>query len=292
MVRVLWFHPRQVLPPRGGGDLRTSGLLRGVLAAGHEVLFVQPDNGLPSGPVLAGAEFVTVDQWHAPALAVAKVLSRSALRSPRLAPSARARTKTRIARFRPQVAIVSEVIGTPVGGRTVAAWSAVDLRRSQSGGRPLRRPRGRRDSARRTSHAQRRPGAGLGLRAAPGTRCRRGPGRLRARRFGAAPDGPRRRRGGCAQFDGGACGAHRPGRRRQPRCSSAPWTSRPTCRRWIGCSTRSCRDCVRGCPNPASWWSAVDRSNATVGCWRRRQEWSSGRTRRTSQPRMPPRGAC
>ena len=35
MSRIVWFHPRQLMPPRGGGEFRSTGLVEGALAAGR-----------------------------------------------------------------------------------------------------------------------------------------------------------------------------------------------------------------------------------------------------------------
>ena len=74
MSRIVWFHPRQLFPPRGGGDHRSAGLVRGALAAGHEVLLVQPYDGLPRDAPPAGLRVVDLTPRQGAANALAKIV--------------------------------------------------------------------------------------------------------------------------------------------------------------------------------------------------------------------------
>lgn len=109
MSRIVWFHPRQLVPPRGGGDFRTLGLLRGVLEAGHEVLLVVPGEGLaaPDDPV-PGLRTVELTLRGGLSRAVTKVVSRSPLRAPRLTRSSIAAARRQVEDFGPDLGIASE----------------------------------------------------------------------------------------------------------------------------------------------------------------------------------------
>lgn len=106
-LRALWFHPRPLLPPQGGGDLRTLGLLAEVVTAGHEVLVVTA--GEPKAPA-EGFEVVPVRLHTGLYGAVAKVASKHPLRSPRPTPKSIRDCRQHILRFSPDVAVVSEVM--------------------------------------------------------------------------------------------------------------------------------------------------------------------------------------
>jgi glycosyltransferase involved in cell wall biosynthesis len=113
MSRIVWFHPRPWGPAQGGGDLRTWGLLAGALSRGHEVLFVVPE-GHRGMPPLPGGTLLAFEEPGRIGLAMAKVVSRHPLRSPRLRARQRGRCREEIARFRPDVAVVSEVMAWPI----------------------------------------------------------------------------------------------------------------------------------------------------------------------------------
>lgn len=106
-MRVLWFHPRPLLPPQGGGDLRTLGLVTEVATAGHEVLVVTA--GAP-GVNPSGFELLPVESRSGVGGAWAKVASRYPLRSPRPSAGDLDGARSRIADFAPHVAVVSEVM--------------------------------------------------------------------------------------------------------------------------------------------------------------------------------------
>jgi glycosyltransferase involved in cell wall biosynthesis len=110
MSRIVWFHPRQLFPPRGGGDHRSAGLVRGALAAGHEVLLVQPYDGLPRDAPPAGLQVVDLTPRQGAANAVAKVVERAPLRAPRLTRASMTRARRRIAAFAPDLGVVSEIM--------------------------------------------------------------------------------------------------------------------------------------------------------------------------------------
>ncbi|CAN5632299.1 glycosyltransferase [soil metagenome] len=117
MARVLWFHPRQLTPPRGGGDHRTLGLIRGVLGAGHEVLLVRPDQGLVDSDVPDGLATVDLEVRHGLDNLRAKAISRDPLRSPRPTRQSLLRARVSIAEFAPDLSVVSEVMTWPLAGR-------------------------------------------------------------------------------------------------------------------------------------------------------------------------------
>jgi glycosyltransferase involved in cell wall biosynthesis len=110
MSRIVWFHPRQLFPPRGGGDHRSAGLVRGALAAGHEVLLVQPYDGLARDAPPAGLQVVDLTPRQGAANALAKVVERAPLRAPRLTRSSMASARHTIARFAPDLGVVSEIM--------------------------------------------------------------------------------------------------------------------------------------------------------------------------------------
>lgn len=107
MNRVLWFHPRPLLPPQGGGDLRTLGLVSEVVAAGHEVLVVTANEPRESAP---GFEIFPVRTRGGVGRTWAKIVSPHPLRSPRPIVSDMECARERIAGFDPHVAVVSEVM--------------------------------------------------------------------------------------------------------------------------------------------------------------------------------------
>lgn len=115
MSRILWFHPRPWGPPRGGGDLRTQGLVACAMRAGHEIAVV-----VPSGATAAGPSGPTVLELAGPRgvrLAAAKVGSRHPLRSPRPTRSSRRRLSAAVEAFAPEVAVVSEVMSWSIAER-------------------------------------------------------------------------------------------------------------------------------------------------------------------------------
>jgi glycosyltransferase involved in cell wall biosynthesis len=110
VARILWFHPRQLLPPRGGGDHRTLGLVRGALAAGHEVLLVDMDEGLAGAEPPDGLRIAGLTSHAGLTLVAAKLVSTDPLRSPRPTRAALATARRTIEAFAPEVAVVSEVM--------------------------------------------------------------------------------------------------------------------------------------------------------------------------------------
>ena len=118
MSRIVWFHPRQLMPPRGGGEFRSTGLVEGALAAGHEVLLVHPDDGLEYGSPLPDRLHVTTVQLRTGLpRAAAKVLSRDPLRAPRATRASMAQARRAIEEFGPDLAIVSQVMSWPLARR-------------------------------------------------------------------------------------------------------------------------------------------------------------------------------
>ena len=115
MSRIVWFHPRQVFPPRGGGEFRSIGLMQCAIAAGHEVLVVAPGDGpANTGPLPEGLSVIDVDLQRGVGRVAAKVLSRSPLRSPRPTRAGLAQARRAIADFAPELAIVSQVMASPL----------------------------------------------------------------------------------------------------------------------------------------------------------------------------------
>lgn len=109
MSRILWFHPRPWGPPRGGGDLRTQGLIRCALAAGHQVDLVAPASQ-QAFPRPAGLSVLELRSRAGMGLAAAKLLSSHPLRSPRVVGAGRRETELAIRASSPDVAVVSEVM--------------------------------------------------------------------------------------------------------------------------------------------------------------------------------------
>ena len=110
MTRILWFHPRQLVPPRGGGDHRTLGLIRGALAAGHEVLLVQPDDHLGGSQPPSELRTIDLEVRTGVGNTIAKVASRDPLRAPRVTRRSLSVARREIAAFDPHISVVSEVM--------------------------------------------------------------------------------------------------------------------------------------------------------------------------------------
>jgi glycosyltransferase involved in cell wall biosynthesis len=118
MSRIVWFHPRQLLPPRGGGEFRSAGLVQGALAAGHEVLLVHPDDGPEyDEPLPDLLQVTTVTLRTGLSRAAAKVFSRDPLRAPRASRSSMAQARRDIEEFLPDLAIVSQVMSWSLARR-------------------------------------------------------------------------------------------------------------------------------------------------------------------------------
>ena len=113
MTRILWFHPRPWGPPRGGGDLRTRGLVACALTSGHTVGLVVPAGSgpqvLPEG--LSLLELTPRGGWS---MHLHKLASRHPLRSPRISGDARRAARRAIEGFAPEIAVVSEVMSWSV----------------------------------------------------------------------------------------------------------------------------------------------------------------------------------
>jgi glycosyltransferase involved in cell wall biosynthesis len=118
VARIVWFHPRRLLPPRGGGELRARGLVEGALAAGHQVLLVHPDDGpTHSEPLPPGLEIALLHARTGVARAATKLLSRDPLRAPRVTTRSLARAERAISDFGPDLAIVSQVMSWSIARR-------------------------------------------------------------------------------------------------------------------------------------------------------------------------------
>ena len=120
MSRVLWFHPRPWGPPRGGGDLRTHGLVNCALASGHTVGLVVPAGPHPDTES-AGLSVIEFVPRRGAALVAHKVASRHPLRSPRMSARAAAATHADIEQFAPDVGVVSEVMSWSIARRLLPA---------------------------------------------------------------------------------------------------------------------------------------------------------------------------
>lgn len=112
MTRVVWFHPRPLLPAQGGGELRVTGLIDAVVARGHQVLVVQP--GPLGAPQPSGFRVLGVPKRRGLALALAKIAARSPLRSARITRAGRREAREEIAYFGPDVAVVSDLFSWPL----------------------------------------------------------------------------------------------------------------------------------------------------------------------------------
>lgn len=117
MTRILWFHPRPWGPARGGGDLRTHGLVGCAIRAGHDVLLATPDAGTIVRP--SGVEVVELPSPAGHVLSMAKVLSRHPLRSPRATRRGLHQARWQIGEFAPQMVVVSEVMAWSLAERLV-----------------------------------------------------------------------------------------------------------------------------------------------------------------------------
>lgn len=110
--RILWFHPRSLLPARSGGELRVTGLIDAVLARGHQVLVVQPGPLGEAAP--PGYRVIEVSKRRGLGLAVAKIFARSPLRSARLTRAGRRAAREQIKDFAPDIAVVSDLLSWPL----------------------------------------------------------------------------------------------------------------------------------------------------------------------------------
>ena len=122
VTRVVWFHPRRLVPHAVAATIAPLGLVTGMLAAGHEILLVAPDDdlpgraGVPQGLLLAGLRI-----RRGLAGAVSKVVSRDPLRSPRPTLASVAEARAAITAFEPDVAVVSEVMAWALARRLLPA---------------------------------------------------------------------------------------------------------------------------------------------------------------------------
>jgi glycosyltransferase involved in cell wall biosynthesis len=107
-MKVLWFHPRALLPPRGGGDLRTLGLINLAAADGHEVLLVEA--GVGDEPPDASFRVIHLDEHAGLPRRARQLVSRHPLRAPRVTPFALEHARSASDEFTPQVAVISEVM--------------------------------------------------------------------------------------------------------------------------------------------------------------------------------------
>lgn len=117
MTRILWFHPRFPWPVRHGGDLRTTGLVECAMEQGHVILLVTP-----SGHVKVSSEQLRhhgFAGYRQPALGAAKLLSRHPLRSPRPTRADLRTIRSVIGDFKPDMALVSEVMAWSVAEPTL-----------------------------------------------------------------------------------------------------------------------------------------------------------------------------
>ena len=121
MARIVWFHPRQLMPPRGGGDHRTLGLVRGALAADHDVLLVQPNDQLDGGQPPSGLTTAELDVRRGVSGALTKVFSADPLRAPRVTRGSVDRVRGMIDEFRPDLGVVSEVMTWGLARRLMPA---------------------------------------------------------------------------------------------------------------------------------------------------------------------------
>lgn len=119
MTRIVWFHPRPLLPLDHGGNIRTHGLVRLAALAGHEVLLVMPGGG--PAVLLDGVTALELAGRRGLGRMLAKVASRYPLRSPRVRWSARRNARRVVARFSPEIAIVSEAMAWSLASGLVPA---------------------------------------------------------------------------------------------------------------------------------------------------------------------------
>lgn len=117
MARIVWFHPRPIYPPRGGGEIRAAGLIRSARAHGHDVRVVSLGKNLdlPQRPVL---QYVARDELR-PLRLLTKALSRQPLRAPRPSRKSIREIAHQLRLFDPQLAVVSEVLAETISTRLV-----------------------------------------------------------------------------------------------------------------------------------------------------------------------------
>jgi polysaccharide biosynthesis protein PslH len=116
MTRVLWFHPRPVTPPIGGGQVRTLGLIRAVRDAGHDVMLVQPAHHRDGAGLPEGVREIDLSPRTGAGRLLAKSVSRSPLRSPQVTRRSLRNARREIDRFGPELAVVSDVLAWSIAG--------------------------------------------------------------------------------------------------------------------------------------------------------------------------------
>jgi glycosyltransferase involved in cell wall biosynthesis len=117
--RILWFHPRSLLPAQSGGELRVTGLIDAAVARGDEVMVVQPGPLGESQP--SRFRVLELPERRGLGLAIAKIFARSPLRSARITWAARRAARERIAHFDPDIAVVSDLLSWPLASRLMPA---------------------------------------------------------------------------------------------------------------------------------------------------------------------------
>jgi glycosyltransferase involved in cell wall biosynthesis len=118
MTRIVWFHPRPLLPARGGGEVRTLGLVELARDAGHEVMFVQP-GAFSSQLWPEGVHLVELLPRSGLRRAIGKALPPTPVRSSVVARSSMKSARIAIRDFDPDVAVVSEMLSWSFARRLV-----------------------------------------------------------------------------------------------------------------------------------------------------------------------------
>ena len=113
-MRIVWITGRPVWPPRGGSELRISGLVGEVVGRGHEVTVLQPSPADPA-EAPAGVTAITVPRtWTGPTKLLGKFPSHLPLHSPRIGAEGRSIVQNAVDEARPEVIVVSEIHGWPL----------------------------------------------------------------------------------------------------------------------------------------------------------------------------------
>lgn len=115
MARIAWYSSNYPFPPRGGADVRVSGLIDLVLAEGHQILLVhtrpkRPDQGCE-------VDSVVVPEYHGFGRRVRRLIRTTPVSSALPDPGGLAVARRALARFKPEVSVMSELFTWPVVSR-------------------------------------------------------------------------------------------------------------------------------------------------------------------------------
>lgn len=113
-MRIVWVAARPVYPPRGGSEIRVSGLIDEALDRHHQILLLQPDP-VDHGAGPAGVDTVVARRsWTGPTKLLGKLPSRLPLHSPRFPGRSRDEISQAAKAFQPDVILMSDLHAWPL----------------------------------------------------------------------------------------------------------------------------------------------------------------------------------